>query len=453
MIYRPADAVRGTARKRLYPNIRNPVSNVSHMRLQSIIAHSKRLARKGANWPLMRPVKQLVKQAVGLQRLTKVPLTALLRGGEQHISAAHYARLVNDPLRPSTPMAQGPHVEFLLQYAKLGEKLLQPATFEQTAYYRNAAECIEFTGAYFGYIKKPADIRLAAERFVAQFVKHDKGYIADSREGGYSAATKPIRVCKIVRSHCYEVVDGNHRIAAAIVRGDKDTVVEVMSGPPVRTAVQQLLLDVLWQKNRIELYQPVDVPEVKSWPLVRRCSDRLDQMVGFLPSISIASGSYLDLGASYGWFVSRMAKAGFDSYGVERDPFAIAVGETLYGNAKGAVTRSDLVRYLSSVSRTFDVVSCFSVLHHFARGRGAVTAEELIKLIDRVTSRVLFFETGQSHEDWFRDSLQEWNTEYILTWLRTNTSFTQIIALGQDSDAVPPFERNYGRTLFACARA
>lgn len=420
------------------------------MRVQSIISNSKRVVKRGTDWWPIRPVKRAVKQAIVRRRWIKVPISALLRGGEQNIPGAHYARLVGDLLRSSTPIAEGPHVDFLTRYAAEGEKLLEPGTFERTAYYRNAAECVEFTGWY--HVRKPADIHLVAERFIVQFVKQDTRYIASINRNGYGPSTEPVRVRKIAQSDFYEVEDGNHRIAAAVLRGDTHILVNVMPGRPVMTAVQQLLRDVLWQENRTELYQPVDVPEVKSWPLVRRCSDRLDRMVTFLSSTGIASGSYLDLGASYGWFVSRMAKAGFDSHGVERDPFAITVGETIYGNPKGAVTRSDLVSYLSNASRTFDMVSCFSVLHHFAQGKGAVSAEELIKLVDGLTRRVLFFDTGQSHEDWLRDSLPEWNTQYIQTWLRANTSFTQIIPLGPDSDAVPPFERNYGRMLFACVR-
>jgi len=362
-------------------------------------------------------------------------------------SAAQYALITGQPLLPSTPMEKGPHVAFLREYAIEGDKLLSPGRFEQTAYYRNAMESMRYFGHYFPYAKEPHQIVLVAQRFIKQLLNQE----IVPELPGHTKKGEPINVRPIRHSDCFEVIDGNHRVAAAIVRGEK--CIEVLpQQEAVLTPMQDLLLKVLWQNGRVELYQPIGLPEVRTWPLVRRCADRFALMRDLLQSRQISGGSYVDLGSSYGWFVAQMRALGFDAYGVERDPIAIKVGELAYDNSKDFLICRDLVQFLRESTRKFDVVSCFSVAHHFALGRASITAEEFIGMIDRVTEKVLFFDTGQNHEEWFKEDLQEWDADFIEKWLYKNTTFKRVIRFGTDSDAVGPFEKNYGRTLFACVR-
>jgi ubiquinone/menaquinone biosynthesis C-methylase UbiE len=116
------------------------------------------------------------------------------------------------------------------------------------------------------------------------------------------------------------------------------------------------------------------------------------------------------------------------------------------------VTVSDAERFLAATDRTWDVVSCFSLLHHFALGRASIGPEELLHLLDRVTGRVLYLDTGQAHEAWFRESLPEWDTEYVRAYLSRHTTFDEVVDLGPDCDDVPPYQHNYGRHLFAAVR-
>jgi hypothetical protein len=85
-------------------------------------------------------------------------------------------------------------------------------------------------------------------------------------------------------------------------------------------------------------------------------------------------------------------------------------------------------------------------------GRASVDAAELVRLLDRVTRRVLFLDTGEGHEAWFRESLAGWDAEKIAAFLTEHGTFDEVIDLGPDCDAIPPYENNYGRHLFACVR-
>jgi hypothetical protein len=251
-----------------------------------------------------------------------------------------------------------------------------------------------------------------------------------------------------------------HRVAIACVRGEKTYQVCVIP-PSVLTPIQQLILDnVFIRGDAREYYQPIDAPELSDqWKLIRRCRDRFGMMSRFLEEHDLmppACTTYLDIACSYGWFVKEFGRLGFDAYGGgEIDWAACEIGRRIYGLRKDQVIRSEVVRFLKNNVRRYDVVSCLSLVHHFIIGlpyRASISAEEMLSLIDRATKTVLFFDMGEEHEAWFRDRLSGWEPDHIEQWLRKNTSFTQIYRLGVDQDNVPPFENNYGRTLFACMR-
>src|SRR5207253_1010061 len=136
--------------------------------------------------------------------------------------------------------------------------------------------------------------------------------------------------------------------------------------------------------------------------------DRFEMMSKFLEEHLEAlpeRPTYLDIACSYGWFVRAFGELGFDAHGVEIDWAAIEIGRRVYGLKEEQVTRSDAVRFLQNNPGSYDVVSCFSLLHHFVLNRGSITAVEMLNLIDRATKSVLFFDMGQEHEEWFRESL------------------------------------------------
>ena len=147
-----------------------------------------------------------------------------------------------------------------------------------------------------------------------------------------------------------------------------------------------------------------------------------------------------------------MEHLGFDSFGLEQDHIAISVGTQMYGINQEQIINSNIISYLKKTSRKFDVVSFLSVLHHFELAQYSIDPKEIIRMIDKLTNKVLFLETGQSHEKAFGEKLSKWTDDFIINWLKENTTFQHIINLGKDEDNIPPFEGYYSRTLFACIR-
>ena len=383
--------------------------------------------------------------ALTYHKSENVSIDAILLGGENGLPGARYAEMTHDPLRTSRFFADGPHVALLRAFGCCALAEVSDDALLESPYGRNADLCLTSTGNYFDATDRK-DIPRVIRRFL-QSAESMAEYAVD-RPISSSSSELPILVRPIVSTDLYQVVDGNHRLARAVWRAN--TVVSVrVHRRSTRTAAQERLRDMSWVRGSEELYQPVPLPELSAWPLVRRCDDRLRMMTTFLADDTRLS--YLDLASFFGWFVARMRDRGHLAHGVELDPRAVEFGNLVYELPDDAVAVGDVVDFLTA-EPTFDVVSCFSLMHHFALGRGRVSAEELLELIDRSCRRVLFFDTGQATERWFRDLLPDWTPEYIEKWLLTNSSFTSVNALGTDEDGVGNYAGNYGRTLFACTR-
>jgi hypothetical protein len=399
--------------------------------------------------PMPAPVRSRLTEVVVWEPGTRVvEVHKILLGGQNGVRGADYARSIGDLTWTSRPVAEGPHADLLRAAADQGP--LSDQEILDSDYVAMARRCIEVTGQYFG-ARDDAGILAVARGFIepgsARRTEAD-----DAVDPARSRPGSPILVAPIQGSDCYQVVDGHHRVARLAVEGFETAEVRVRRRP-VTTPLQDLLDRMSWIGGERELYQPVDAPELEtSWVTVRRCDDRLDLMRDLLEQLGVSGATYLDVASCYGWFLAAMADAGHDVRGIERDPLAPTVASSVYGLAAERVVTGDAVDFLRAQQGTYDVVSCFSLLHHFALGRGSVDAAGLVRLLDQVTGRVLFLDTGQAHEAWFADSLPEWTTAYVHDFLVRNTTFDRVIDLGPDRDAVAPYAANYGRHLFACIR-
>jgi hypothetical protein len=402
--------------------------------------------RRARAVPLPARVRRALYQTLPWRPGTReVSLDRILLGGQNRVSATAYAEATDDLLWPSTRIADGPHAEL---FRSGTAAVVDSVGFAATRYARMARACIDLSGQYFGAHDEAGVLQVARESVLADAAEQRP------RRPHQSAPDAPVLLAPVRDSDCFQVIDGHHRLARLAVSGG-DRVRARVKRLPVSTPLQDLLDDMSWIGGERELYQPLDAPEVaQSWRTVRGCTDRFEAMVATTDELGLVPdrSSYLDVASCYGWFVAHMARRGFDATGIELDPRTRRLAAAAYGIEPEQIRVGDAVEFLADSGRTWDVVSCFSLLHHFALGRGRVGPEELVRLLDRVTARVLFLDTGQAHESWFRTSLPEWDTAYVARFLAEHGTFDDVVDLGPDHDGVPPYEGNYGRHLFACVR-
>jgi hypothetical protein len=380
----------------------------------------------------------------------RIPLTKLLLGGEWNWRAKRYAYATGELIRLSIPVSDGPHAEFLRQYAICGRRIFEKPIFSETAYFRNARDSIRLFGEYFPYCWLPEHIEICAKRFVLQY-EHKS--VTDLPSVGHSPTGENIRVFTVKDSDCYELDEGNHRVAFAALRGDESILADILDIPDY-TPLQEMILRVEWQSGEREIYQPLGLPEIQqTWRLLRKSSDRLERMLRFLDMHNLTperAGKVLDVGAYYGWFVSEFLKRGYDAYGVERDRTAICVGDIVYGNVGKRIQWDDAGIALRESTERYGVICCLSIIHHYIlRKNSGISTMELLNLLDERTEKVLFLEMGEEHEAWFSRSLAGWNIDTIKKWVLGNSKFKNAYELGRDADNVGLYRGNFGRMLIA----
>jgi hypothetical protein len=395
--------------------------------------------------PSFRRLAYLVYRSAPSLFVRKIKLGKLLLGGAH--SGITDARISGNLLVPSTPVADSPHAQFLRTYSEIGDAIFESDRFVETAYCKYALRSIELYGRFFSHTDLQGVLQ-RAKRFVASY--NGASYSLEDRH--QSLPNAPVEVSRIKYSDCYEVIDGHHRLAVATMRGLDEYPCAILPTDGVFTPMQLMVMDSIWFRGQRRIFQPIPVPELQSWSVARKCTDRLALMVAWLRRNGISSGSFFDVGACYGWFVSEMAKLGFQASGVEQDGALAAVGRLAYGLHSSAITVQNLGHHLRSTKRKYDAVCCLSVLQNYLLRHEKMTADEFIQLVDKITGSVLFFDTGECHESRLKHPLAGWNVEYIQNWLKENTSFSKIELLGMDNDRYGIFRVQFGRHLFACTR-
>lgn len=383
--------------------------------------------------------------------IEEIPIEKVLLGGRGRMSAHDFAVAVDDPLWPSRPVLDGPHVRLLRAHAV---RELDDRDILASDYGRFARRNLALSGRFHTATDDAGVVRVARDFLMRS--SGDAGPVFPRPR--QSLDESPIRVAPIRDSDCFQLVDGHHRVAAYAVSG-AGTVPARVSRLAVSTPLQEMLHRIAADGRSRELLQPVSSPEVAGWPTVRRCTDRLAAMDRLLGARDLGAGtaSYLDVGSCYGWFVAGMSRFGYRSEGVDPDSLARTLGERVMGLDRAQIHTAGLVPFLRENgrpenARTWDVVSSFSLLHHFVLGRGEVSPQSFVRLLDAVTGSVLFLDTGQEHERWFRRSLAGWDAAFVGRFLQQHTTFDEVIDLGPDHDDQPPYSGNHGRHLFACVR-
>lgn len=160
----------------------------------------------------------------------------------------------------------------------IGDNLFLYKNFEETEYFKNAMECVQITGNYFGQ-STPEGTVTQARSFITLYERIMTGNSSDVNfpPTPIYAHSFPLTLPSVRRSWTpgtVQIDDGKHRFAILWVLGQNKTRAVVLPAKP--TPLQFLVSSVAKNKKRRELYQPINSVEFdSSWPLVRRCEDRL----------------------------------------------------------------------------------------------------------------------------------------------------------------------------------
>jgi SAM-dependent methyltransferase len=375
----------------------------------------------------------------------------LLVGCQCGLDAIRVAEKTNTLRLGSTLLSDSPHVAVLEYASRLG-RALSDEEIVGSDYWAFAQGMIEMSGDFFG---ARTDSELLS--VVRSYVDWALGNGPRVTMAWGTSPEHDVLVARIVGTPYFQVVDGHHRAAVAILRGEAELRVR-RTWFDVETPLQVHLEEMSWLAGQGRLlYQPLAAPELTAdWEVVRDCRDRLAKMLGYLGASSDRLGrlaTYLDVGSCYGWFLGEMKELGYEVAGIERDFRAKALGVSFYGLDTDEIIIGDAVEMAEKLEDGFDAVSCFSLIHHFVLAEGRPGARRLIEALDGVTNKVLFLDSGEDTEAWFHGRVRDWNSKTIPQFVLDNSSFTDVADLGTDHDGIGRWKNNYGRHLFAFTRS
>lgn len=136
---------------------------------------------------------------------------ALLMGCQGGLDPAASANETKDLWRRWTPMSESPHVE-LLTLAMNSNQGLTDDQIISSNYWRLAQVIIRVSGGFFGSLSTP-DVLEVARNFIAWA----SGDSVRSTGSGGSGLKDEVLVARAPGSWKYHVIDGHHRVAAAVV--------------------------------------------------------------------------------------------------------------------------------------------------------------------------------------------------------------------------------------------
>ena len=364
-----------------------------------------------------------------------ISIDRLLVGGVERKSAATHARLLNSPRLPSTPISDSACAKLLNDYCARGDAILHPDLFTATAYWQHALACIRQYGHYCSHTDL-AGVTEKARRFIEMF----EGIRLDSANPHESRAGSLVEVRRIAHSRCFEILDGHHRLAIAWKKGQTHFRCAVLPTEPSLTPMQIMVMDSLWMFGKRRLLQPLPCPELRDWPVIRRCDDRMRIIDGWLREHAVAPGTFLDVGCGYGWFLAEMRKRGYRVRGIERDAAVGTIGVGAYG-LRDQIQFGDASVLLGEMDEPHDVVCCLGLMHDAHYDHAPISLTILLRELDRLAKHVLFIDGNIC-----RNARMQPRPSPVVEALRQQTSFQYFDVLGADGD------RRQHRQIVACYR-
>src|ERR1019366_851286 len=223
--------------------------------------------------PFARQLRQFIRRRPGFIQVDPACLLVGAQGGHDAIA---FAESLGELCLGSTTMEDSPHTR-LLRDAAEHSGLLTDAQIRGSEYWAFAHYVADIDGAWFG------------ARDEEEFLEVTRNFISWTLERAprvTSSAGSPfddhILVARIAGSSMMQVIDGHHRVAAAIVRGETSLQVNrtwLSSVTPLQSCLHEL--NAL-RRRADSLSQPLPAPDVAHWTVTSDCTSRLLRMLQFL---------------------------------------------------------------------------------------------------------------------------------------------------------------------------
>lgn len=218
--------------------------------------------------------------------------------------------------------------------------------------------------------------------------------------------------------------DGRHRLAIAKILGIKKIPVRVTWRHKNWYVFRLQILDYAKHKNDGKVYQPLTHPDLSDIP----SSHGESRYEIIRANIDLNGGTMLDIGANWGYFCHKFEKKGFQCYAVEHSAkdFYFLNRLRLAENRTFAAIHADIFDFHEKGD--FEVVLALNIFHHFLKTRE--TYETLINFLQRIKTRIMFFEAHLPYEDQMEGAYRNFNNEEFVKFISENAGLKRWKKIG-----------------------
>lgn len=301
-------------------------------------------------------------------------------------------------------------------YRAFHERFINGRDWKETSYYQDYAYQI-LRGKNIGGVNDKKDIPDKFEKFDKLFEKIKfEGFSTqiDLKGNDTQISVMDEITVRIGRDGELLFEDGRHRLAIAKILGIKKIPVRVTWRHKNWYVFRLQILDYAKYKNG-KVYQPLTHPDLSDIPSVH--GESRYEIIN--PNMDFNEGTILDVGANWGYFCHKFEKKGFQCYAVEKGAkdFYFLDRLRLAENRTFAAIHTDIFDFHEKSE--FDVVLAFNIFHHFLKTRK--TYETLIKFLQRIKTRTMFFEPHLPHENQMEGAYRNFNNEEFVKFISKNT--------------------------------
>ena len=194
--------------------------------------------------------------------------------------------------------------------------------------------------------------------------------------------------------------------------------------------------------GELHTYQPFFGIDMYGWKLVRNdCPARFDIILDAVArsdsvqeklSDPVKQPAFIDLGCCSGFFSHAMAEQGFRSHGVDvAEHFILWANQVAFSKGQAIDYKcQDLLDFLRTSDKTYDVVSTFATVQWVMDQRGYEAGMECFQRIFEKTSSICIVEMGYTTEDIYRmkikDRPSEIDRQWVMNLMESFGKFSQI---------------------------
>lgn len=228
--------------------------------------------------------------------------------------------------------------------------------------------------------------------------------------------------------------DGRHRLAIAKILGLKKIPILVTRRHRDWHLLREQILYYAKRCRGGKTYQPLTHPDLTDIP-----SSHGDIRFNLIRSnLQLKNGSLLDIGANWGYFCHRFEEEGFHCCAVEKSwqNFYFLNKLRIAECRRFTVVHTDILNILEK--NEYDVVLALNVFHHFLKTRNDY--ENLIKFLQRLRSKVIFFEPHLTDEAQMQGAFKNFNCEDFVRFVANHTGLRSYKCIGYGEEGRPLFK-------------